>query len=231
MAASVAVLRLTSERASPDPLGFVPTPSSPLERTMPGVMESTDYLRTGGVGDIHHRREGTMEKSAPATMKCLVVMVFVTLAVTSPTAKAQDLSVLQSGTIEGTWDMQVQWRNCDDGTPLLGPVPDLRSFARGGVMTELDSTIWCDSEEGHCPSLGVWKHLGGRRYVSAHKRFRLDPSPSFDIDGHVIATSNMTHEADDTLTTSETLRFYDRAGALVGTRCRTAVGTRFTGER
>jgi hypothetical protein len=169
----------------------------------------------------------TQDRRPGSSGKYFMVTIVVALAVASPTASAQDPPGPPDGNrIEGTWDMQVQWRNCDDGTPILQPTPDLRSFARGGVLNEIDSSIWCDSENGHCQSLGVWKHLGGRRYVATYKRSRLDPSPSFDTDGFLLVVSNITHEPDDTLTARDFLRFFDRAGDLVATRCRTAVGTR-----
>lgn len=172
-----------------------------------------------------------MRKNAVEITKYLILSIFVALAVASGKVIAQGPPIFPDGSkIEGTWNLQVQWRTCDDGTPQLQPVPDLRSFTRGGVMMVIDSTIWCDSENGHCSSLGVWKHLGGRNYVSTHKRFRLDPSPSFDINGSVITVSNITHQADDTLTVSDVLSFYDRDGDLEATRCRTATGRRFTGE-
>lgn len=167
-----------------------------------------------------------MRKNARSTVKYLIMAIFVALAVTPTTSHAQNPPVLPEG-IEGTWDMQVQWRTCDDGTPQLQPTPDLRSFAAGGVLTELDASIWCDI--GHCTSLGVWKHVDGRRYTGTYKRFRLN-SDTGQLIGSTIVVTNITHEADDSLTATDNLSFYDPAGVLEGTRCRTAVGTRFKGE-
>lgn len=129
--------------------------------------------------------------------------------------------------IEGTWNLQIQWRTCDDGTPQLLPTPAMKSFAAGGVVTEVDSTIWCDI--GHCTSLGVWKHVGGPRYSSSYKRSRVDPD-SGQYTGYVIVTSSIIHQADDTLRITDSMQFYDPAGVVESTRCRTSTGTRFKGE-
>jgi hypothetical protein len=169
-----------------------------------------------------------MRNNAVATTKYFIVSIFTALAVVSTTVIAQGPPIFPDGSkIEGTWNMQVQWIDCDTGDPILQPAPDLRSFARGGAMTEIDSSIWCDSD--HCTSLGVWKHLGGRNYISTHKRASFNPVTS-EFTHSTIVVSNMTHEPDDTLTASDFLRFLDADGTLTGTRCRTATGARFTGE-
>ncbi|HKX84335.1 MAG TPA: hypothetical protein VJL58_08950 [Pyrinomonadaceae bacterium] len=169
-----------------------------------------------------------MRTDIPTITRHLIVAILATFTFSWTTTSAQEPPIDPNGKkIEGTWNMQVQWRNCDDGTTMLLPVPELRSFAGGGVTTVIDSTIWC--EFGHCTSLGVWRYLSGRRYASTYKRSRVNPDTG-EYTGSVTFVSSITHESDDSITTTDFLRFYDPEGSLTATRCRTATGTRFTGE-
>lgn len=169
-----------------------------------------------------------MRKKMLAAVLRPVAVMTAALVTTLAAADGQVPSVAHPGKgLIGTWNMQVQWVTCEDGSPQLLPTPDLRTFAPGGVMTEIDSSIWCDAENGHCTSLGTWEHGSGRKYVSRHKRLRLSPNSAT---GYIIVTSQIRHEDDDRLSTTETLRFYDDVGALAATRCRTAVGTRLSSK-
>lgn len=153
--------------------------------------------------------------------------IIVALIILTATAAAQEVPIIPNGRmIEGTWNLQIQWRTCDDGTPQLQPTPALISFAGGGVVTESDSSIWCDF--GHCTSLGVWRHVAGRRYTATYKRARLDSAGNYS--GYTIAVSSILHRPDDTLSITDRLTFYSPDGTAGSDRCRTAVGTRFTGE-
>jgi hypothetical protein len=171
-----------------------------------------------------------MRNNIVTATKYFILSIFTALAVASTTVSAQGPPIFPDGSkIEGTWNMQVRRSTCDDFTPILSPFPDLRSYADGGVSITFESQVVCRPGEGDCTSLGVWKHLGGRSYVSAVKRLRLDPVTS-SADGSVITVSSMMHEVIDTLTVNDVLRFYDLDGVLEDTLCRTGTGTRFTGE-
>lgn len=162
-----------------------------------------------------------------ATINYFIMAIFVALTVTLTTANAQDPPILPDGRrIEGTWNLQIQWRTCDDGTPQLLPTPALISFAGGGVVTKSDSSVWCDF--GHCTSLGVWRHVAGRRYAATYKRARLDSAGNYN--GYTIVVSSILHRPDDTLSITDRLTFYAPDGTIGSDRCRTTVGTRFTGE-
>lgn len=165
-----------------------------------------------------------MGKNTPND-KCSILIMVVFLIFTVAPATAQQGA--EARRITGTWNFQAQWRTCDDGTPQLLPVPELRTFDRGKVATVVDSSIWCDF--GHCTSLGIWRHVAERRFWSTYKRARLNPDNN-QSEGYLIVTSSILYRLDDTLSTTDTLRFYDTTGALEATRCRTAIGTRFTGE-
>lgn len=168
-----------------------------------------------------------MKSNKLAALRPVISAIFFALAA-SAAAHGQNTAAIQNGrAIEGTWNMQVQWRTCDNNTPQLLPTPDLRTFARGGTMSELNSSIWCDT--GHCASLGAWRHVAGRRYLSTYKRFRVNPDTDQSV-GYVIVNSSILYDTDDRLATTETLRFYDNDGDLEATRCRTATGTRLVVE-
>ncbi len=154
-----------------------------------------------------------------------VTTFFAILAVVC--ALSQPPIVSDGRSIRGTWDLEVQWRTCDGNEPQLLPTPAMISFAGGGVVTELDSSIWCDT--GHCTNLGVWRHVAGRRYTAAYKRSRLDSSNGNYL-GFVIVASSILHRPDDTLSITDNMSFYDPDGVLGSTRCRTSTGIRFTGE-
>lgn len=156
-----------------------------------------------------------------------VVMAILFAVVAAGVIIAQPPIVSDGRSIRGTWNLEVQWRTCDNNTPQLLPTPALISFAGGGVVTELDSSIWCDT--GHCTNLGVWQHVSGGRYTATYKRFRLNPNNGTYV-GYVIVASSVLHRPDDTLRITDNLRFYDPDGVLGSTRCRTSTGTRFTGE-
>ena len=70
--------------------------------------------------------------------------------------------------------------------------------------------------------------LRGTIYQSTFKEFRYNPDGTFA--GKIVAVVNITHELDDTLTTSAVGSFYNAAGQVTATVCPTGVGTRFTGD-
>ena len=75
---------------------------------------------------------------------------------------------------------------------------------------------------------GVWRHVGGRDYESTFKEFRYNAEGA--LTGKVIVVVQITHEADDTLTTKAVGTFYNSAGVVTSRICPTGVATRFTGE-
>jgi hypothetical protein len=152
-------------------------------------------------------------------------ILFVTLAISTPAAIAEDTPVYPDGNkIEGVWNAQVAYRNCTTGVVLFTG-QSLVAYAHGGVVTTITSGA---APSGRYPGLGVWRHVAGHQYQSTFKEFWFNPDGTFG--GKIIAVVSITHEPDDTLTTSAVGRFYNAAGAVTATICPTGVGTRFTGE-
>ena len=168
-----------------------------------------------------------MSINPPGASKCRATAIFVALAISTSTVVvvAEDTPVYPDGNkIEGVWDAQLTYRNCATGAVLFTG-QSLVAYARGGVVTTITSGA---APSGRYPGLGVWRHVAGHEYQSTFKEFRYNADGTFA--GKIIAVVNITHEPDDTLTTSAVGRFYNAAGEVITTICPTGVGTRFTGE-
>lgn len=126
--------------------------------------------------------------------------------------------------IDGVWESQLTYRNCITGAVLFTS-SSLTAYAEGGVM---HAVTFGAPPSLRYPGLGVWRHVQGREYESTFKEFRYNADGTFA--GKVIAVVQITHELDDTLTTSAVGRFYNAAGTLVGTVCPSGTAARFTGE-
>jgi len=166
-----------------------------------------------------------MRSKSPGALKYGATAIFVALAISASAVTAEDTPVYPSGNkIEGVWDAQVTFRDCATGAALFTG-QSLVAYARGGVVTNITQGA---APSGRYPGLGVWSHVSGPDYKSTFKEFRYNSDGSFA--GKIIVVVNITHELDDTLTTSAVGRFYDAAGQLTATICPTGVGVRFTGE-
>jgi hypothetical protein len=166
-----------------------------------------------------------MSSEAPRALKCGVTAILVALAISATAVIAEDTPVYPDGNkIEGVWNAQLTYRSCTTGAVLFTG-QSLVAYARGGVVTTITSGA---APSGRYPGLGVWRHVAGHEYQSTFKEFRYNADGTFA--GKIIAVVNITHEPDDTLTTSAVGRFYDATGAVTMTICPTGVGERFTGE-
>ena len=166
-----------------------------------------------------------MRSKPPRALKYCATAIVVALAISSSAVTAQDTALYPDGNkIEGVWDAQVTFRNCATGAALFTG-QSLVAYARGGVVTNITQGA---APSGRYPGLGVWHHVSGRDYQSTFKEFRYNPDGTFA--GKIIVVVNITHELDDTLTTSAVGRFYDAAGQVTATICPTGVGVRFTGD-
>lgn len=124
--------------------------------------------------------------------------------------------------LEGSWDLQVTLRNCQNGTPIR-TFPGMNTFMRGGTMQETGA--------GTPPSLrtpghGVWSHLGGRRFSTVLQFFR------FNADGTYAGTQKARKQIElsrfaSTYTSTATVEIFDANGNLIGTSCATETAARF----
>jgi hypothetical protein len=166
-----------------------------------------------------------MSNKTPRALKHYTNAIVVALAMSASAVTAQEMPVYPDGNkIEGVWNVQLTYRSCATGAVLFTG-KSLVAYARGGVVTTITSGA---APSGRYPGLGVWRHVAGHTYESTFKEFRYNPDGTFA--GKIIAVVNITHELDDTLTTSAVGRFYNAAGEVTATICPAGVATRFTGE-
>ena len=135
----------------------------------------------------------------------------------------------REGSLQGTWRVQVNPRNCQTGAPLPS-FAVLLSFARGGTLTEvMNSPAFLPGQRS--TGLGVWSHTQGNSYKGVWEAFILFDSPppapfrrgvqrlmwDFEVDG-------------DQLTIAATSQFLDPNGnpfiPPINT-CASGTGTRF----
>jgi hypothetical protein len=166
-----------------------------------------------------------MSNKTPRALKHYTNAIVVALAMSASAVTAQEMPVYPDGNkIEGVWNVQLTYRSCATGAVLFTG-QSLVAYARGGVVTTITSGA---APSGRYPGLGVWRHIAGHAYESTFKEFRYNADGTFA--GKIIAVVNITHELDDTLTTSAVGRFYNAAGEVTATICPAGVATRFTGE-
>jgi len=127
-----------------------------------------------------------------------------------------------AGKLEGTWDVQVAIRNCQNDAEIR-TFPSIGTFMSGGTM--LDSTS-AGSPALITPGHGVWSHTGGRNYRFKFKAFQFDASGNFT--GWIIVSHqpNLNRRADE-FESAGTSEFYNAQGVLLFTGCSTLTATRF----
>lgn len=129
--------------------------------------------------------------------------------------------------LQGTWSVQVNPRNCLTGAPLPS-FPVLLSFARGGTLTELNSSpAFLPGQRS--PGLGVWSRSHRNTYKAVIDAFILFDSPTtpprfargvqrlrWDIEVH-----------GDQITVDSSSQFFDTNGNPLMAACASGTGTRF----
>ena len=137
----------------------------------------------------------------------------------SPPSTASEL------TIRGVWRTRVTPRNCQTGDALL-TLSGLFTFNQGGTMSEYGIGPG-SSPALRSPGHGVWqREHGWQDYSFAFTYYRYDPGGVFLGSQKVRATLELAAGGDEFASRSaiETL---DVDGAVIGTGCATATGTRF----
>jgi hypothetical protein len=124
--------------------------------------------------------------------------------------------------LEGTWDVQVTIRNCQNGAAIR-TFPSIGTFMFGGTMLDSTSGI---PQAAKTPGHGVWQHLTGRKYRFKFKSF------SFDASGNSTGWTIITHEADlnrraSAYESAGFAQIYNSNGDLTFTGCSTTTAARF----
>lgn len=124
--------------------------------------------------------------------------------------------------LEGTWNAQVTFRNCLNGTPLMS-FTTLNTFMRGGTMMHSSASVAPVLRgTGH----GVWEHENGRNYTFAVQFFRFNADGTYA--GYTIGRRQTTlSRFGSSYTATVAIEHYSPAGVLVGTGCATETGARF----
>ena len=168
--------------------------------------------------------------------KCTGVVPYVvisTLAVTVSLAAAQDAGLQQSSapstahdrTIQGVWRTAVTPRNCQTGEAIL-TFSGLFTFNQGGTMSEYGIGPG-SSPALRSPGNGVWqREHGWQDYSFAFTYYRYNASGVFVGSQKVSATLELGAGGDEFASRSA-IEILDVNGAVLGTGCATAVGTRF----
>ena len=128
-----------------------------------------------------------------------------------------------AGRLVGTWDAQVTRRDCATDNPTAPTFASIASFNQGG--TTIGSTSGMP-QAARTPEHGIWRHLGGNRYLFRFKSFNFDPS------GAAVSYVIVTHEIelDDSAKSyysHGTAQFFLMNGTKIAEGCSDAIGTRF----
>ena len=168
-------------------------------------------------------------KKRTGIIPCAVIAA---LAITVPLA-AQDTQQLQSSatstasqrTIEGVWRTAVTPRNCQTGDAIL-TLSGLFTFNQGGTMSEYGIGPG-SSPALRSPGHGVWQsEHGWLNYSFAFTFYRYDASGVLLGSQKIRATLELGAGGDEFASRSA-IEILDVNGAVIGTGCATAVGTRF----
>lgn len=123
--------------------------------------------------------------------------------------------------LEGSWDAQVTFRNCQTGAALRPPFPSMQTYIQGGTMQEFGIGSGLLRGPGH----GVWSHLGGLRYSNNFQFFRFNPDGTFA--GKVISRRQIELRPSNGYVATAATEFYDVNDNLFMRGCATETGTRF----
>jgi hypothetical protein len=169
-------------------------------------------------------------KKYTAVVPCALISA---LTITASIASAQETqdqpssaaSAAYARTIQGVWRTAVTPRNCQTGDAIL-TLSGLFTFNQGGTMSEYGIGPG-SSPALRSPGHGVWqREHGWQDYSFAFTYYRYSASGVFIGSQRVRATLELDAGGDGFASRSaiETL---DGTGAVIGTGCATAVGTRF----
>ena len=168
-------------------------------------------------------------KTYTAVVPCALISA---LIITASVASAQDTQSQQSSasaaherTIQGVWRTAVTPRNCQTGEAIL-TLSGLFTFNQGGTMSEYGIGPG-SSPALRSPGHGVWARAHGwQDYSFAFTFYRYNASGAFLGSQKITATLELD-AGGDAFASRSAIEILDVNGAVIGTGCATAVGTRF----
>ena len=169
-------------------------------------------------------------KRCTSVVPCALISA---LTITTAIASGQDTQNQQSSatsaaherTSQGVWRTAVTPRNCQTGDALL-TFSGLFTFNQGGTMSEYGIGPG-SSPALRSPGHGVWqREHGWQDYSFAFTFYRYNASGAFLGSQKITATLELG-AGGDVFASRSAIEILDGNGAVIGTGCATAVGTRF----
>ena len=148
---------------------------------------------------------------------CVVaVLISITFATD---AAAQD----PSRSIEGTWLVQLTFRNCADGTALSSAF-GMNTFVPGGTMLGTPSAPPAAVRTGH----GVWHHVAGSRFFNRMGLWAYNPQTGALLGLRVVSRNIEVGPGPDEFRATDSEQVYDPTTLVpIGAQsCITGVGRR-----
>ena len=134
----------------------------------------------------------------------------------------------REGSLQGTWRVQVNPRNCQTGAPIP-PFATLVSFARGGTLTEVIAAPFLPGQR--TTGLGVWSHTHDNAYKAVFDAFVLfdtpETAPGFKFKRGVQRLMWEIEVDGDQITIAASGQFLDTNGNPYAVTCASSTGTRF----
>src|SRR5262245_51503224 len=140
-----------------------------------------------------------------------------------------DVARADGGRLEGVWSVQVTIFNVCGPTGIpVGGLQSMITFTRDGKVIETPGTPLLGPLPilRTSPGLGAWQHEGGRNYAAAFTFFRVNvPANTFAGTQRISEAITVSKDA-DAFTATGTSEVFDTSGNLVSTGCNTLAGTR-----
>jgi hypothetical protein len=126
------------------------------------------------------------------------------------------------GRFDGTWDVAVTIRNCQNNAPIR-TFASVTTFMFGGTLIDSTSGV---PQSRKTPGHGAWRHAGGNEYHFSFKVFNFDAAGNYAGWQIVRQTAYLDSPRDEYFSRGTT-EFYDPAGNLISNGCSTTTATRF----
>jgi hypothetical protein len=159
-----------------------------------------------------------MKKISSKAISGVALAVILVLAATQIPASGRHG---KGSKIEGTWRIQLTFRDCQTGA--AGPThPTLNTFLDGGSMIATPSASPALVRTGH----GVWKHAGGRNFINTIVFFGYNPTNGAFAGTQKVTRHLELEEGSDEFTSTDSFEMTDPSGTVISSGCATGRGQR-----
>lgn len=159
-----------------------------------------------------------LRRSATATL------VFAVLRLMVSAQETGDAEHPRTPAIDGVWVVNVTVRDCQTGN-LIRSLHALNLYIHDGSLTETAVNAEPAVNVPRTPSVGTWRHLGGRTYASTLNFFRYETDGTFASRARVTRTIELNEDG-SVFTSTGTVKDFDANNVLISTGCSTETGTR-----